>query len=421
MLATMREYALDRLEDSGEAERLRRRHARYVLALAEEAEPHLRFGGQQVIWLERLEQEKENSRVALSWLGEAREQELELRLAGALGRFWWMHSYWEEGRRALEAALRRRDPSAELAKARAKALLELGAIAGVLQCDFARAKEALGESLELCRASGDRKGEAMSLHRLGMVANRENDYALAMRLAGESAELAREIGDSWWLAISLGAVGLYAWGLDDSSRAVEATSSALRVFRELRDERNLAVSLLWLGEWTLHEGELARAEGLLQEGLELARALGERAAAAGALSALARCAFASDDPVRARQLYGESLPVFADLGDTLSGAWALEGVADLEVGAGQPLRAARLLGAAEALREQAGSRRAPADQRFYDRVAADAVRQADEGSRAEAWSRGRAMTLEEAVAYAPRSLADAPDAVLANPVRGASR
>src|SRR6266700_1402398 len=105
MLETVREYGLERLSESREAGVSQRAHALYYLALAQEAEPHLK-GPQQVLWWRRLEQEQENLRAALVWLIKQEEGELALRLSGALWRFWSIRGYSSEGWRWLEAALR---------------------------------------------------------------------------------------------------------------------------------------------------------------------------------------------------------------------------------------------------------------------------------------------------------------------------
>src|SRR5215208_8121308 len=124
MLEPVRQYGLERLEMSGEVQEVRRRHAGYFLALAEEAEPRLR-GPEQAAWFERLDAENDNLRGALSWLLEQGEGVLALRLSGALGEFWHVRGHLEEGRRWLEATLARGDD----APARIKALLHAGWIA----------------------------------------------------------------------------------------------------------------------------------------------------------------------------------------------------------------------------------------------------------------------------------------------------
>jgi predicted ATPase len=103
MLEPVRQYAREKLEEGGDAEEARRLHADFFLALAEDAEMRLR-GPEDAEWLERLEEEHDNIRAALSWALEREEVELALRLAGVLGTFWQAHGYWSDGRKWLETA-----------------------------------------------------------------------------------------------------------------------------------------------------------------------------------------------------------------------------------------------------------------------------------------------------------------------------
>jgi hypothetical protein len=103
MLEPIRQYAQEKLEERGEAEEVNRRHASLFLALAEDAESKLQ-GPEDVEWLERLEVEHDNMRAALSWARERGEDEVALRLAGALGWFWESHGHYSEGRRWLQTA-----------------------------------------------------------------------------------------------------------------------------------------------------------------------------------------------------------------------------------------------------------------------------------------------------------------------------
>ena len=140
LLATMREYGLERLTASGELEIAQRAHALYYLKLVEEAEPHLK-GAQQATWLERLDRELENLRAALDWLIAQQEAELALRLCAALWRFWRLYGYWSEGRRWLEAALALPNAGQPTA-ARARALTVAGDLA-YYQDDSAAARSYL--------------------------------------------------------------------------------------------------------------------------------------------------------------------------------------------------------------------------------------------------------------------------------------
>ena len=158
MLETIREYALERLDASGEADSLRQAHARFFLDLAEAAEPQL-TGPDQVLWLDRLGTEHDNLRAALGWLERSSEREPWLRLSGALWRFWWVRGHMTEGRGWLARALAETDglPPA----VRAKSLSGAGILAES-QGDYVQAKALHEESLALARQSGDRFAIAAS-------------------------------------------------------------------------------------------------------------------------------------------------------------------------------------------------------------------------------------------------------------------
>ena len=147
MLETIRQYAGEKLHDTGEEIATRQRHFAYFLAFAETAAPHL-HGAQQLVWAERLEVEHDNLRAALAW---ARDHgagggwstdgaDAELRLAGAMYWFWLLRDYQSEGRRWLEGALARTEGSVRTA-ARATALFACGHLAAN-QNDFAAARAA---------------------------------------------------------------------------------------------------------------------------------------------------------------------------------------------------------------------------------------------------------------------------------------
>jgi tetratricopeptide (TPR) repeat protein len=165
MLETVHEFAREKLEQSGEAEEIRRVHAQYFLTLAEEAFPELR-GPNQLEWLERLERleaEHDNMRAALSCAFERKEVEVALRLGGALWWFWWMRGYYSEGRRWLEEALAMDGRGSP--EVRAMALAGTGALASA-QGDLDRAREACEEGLELLAHEETREAREAKLNLL---------------------------------------------------------------------------------------------------------------------------------------------------------------------------------------------------------------------------------------------------------------
>jgi predicted ATPase/transcriptional regulator with XRE-family HTH domain/Tfp pilus assembly protein PilF len=394
MLETLREYALDRLIDAGEADAFRRRHGEYFLTLAEEAEPDLN-GALQPIWLDRLEREHDNLRAALAWFAEQNAPEESLRLAGALWRFWEVRGPVREGRRWLEAALAAGGGAPP--QLRAKALNAAGNLA-FDEDDYARATVLHQESLTLRRAAGDRAGIAAALSSLGHVAQRQGAQARAYH--EESIAIRRAEEDWPGVVRSLIDLGALAAEKGDPEQAQQEFEEALALARSLGDPWSVALALNHLGEAALQQGDHDRAETLLEESLELFRQLRDKRSSARALGALGMLARKQTDFDRGQPLYKESLALFQELGARYGVAVCLEGLAAVAGGQGEPERAARLRGAAEALRAQIGAPRPPDPRRGAERRAAGARVSGDPSAVAVAWNEGQGMSLEQAVSYA---------------------
>ncbi len=361
MLETIRAYATERLEESGDAETVRQRHATYYVALAEEAELK-HWGPRQRLWLERLENEHENIRAALRRLLDRGEAEPRLRLAFAMWRFWMLHSRLREGRRWLEEVLARGGAAAPLL--RAKVLYGAGLLA-YRSGDFVQAGSLHEEGLILFRDGEDSWGIARSLNQLANVAfGADNDAERAWALYRESLRLAREMGDRW----------LSATILSNMSR-VEA----------------------------LNRRDYESARILGEDSLELRRHLGDPWSIAESLLNLAWVALEQRDDRRATTLLQESVPLVCDL----ILADCLEALAAAGGQRGQPERAARLWAAAETARGAAGAPLERIERERNDRWLATARAQVPEAVWRAAWNEGRNMTLEQAIAHALGDAADA--------------
>ena len=219
LLEPIRQYALEKLEESGEAEGAKRAHAQYFLTLTEEAEPEL-LGPREAQWYERLEEEHDNIRVALSYSLDDADHELGLRLAGAIWWFWHRHGHLREGLRWLEEGLAKEVGTSAIA--RVKALAGIGWLA-YGQADLDRMKESATGGLKLCaeaRLGGEHR--ALFLRMLGDASWLEGDYDQAMKLAEESLKLSREASDLGGIALSLLILGTAAmWGSGDLERATD--------------------------------------------------------------------------------------------------------------------------------------------------------------------------------------------------------
>jgi tetratricopeptide (TPR) repeat protein len=355
MLETVREFALERLEASGEAAAVRRRHAAYYLGLAERAEREL-MRTMATPWLDALEAELGNLRAAMAW-GQETERgrpEFGLRLATALYPFWVGHGHYREGsdwlRRGLVAGT---DASPRV---RADALLAAGWLTHD-QGDLTGGAALAEKALALFQEHGDDFGAARALFLLGTAALTRGHPDEARPLLEEAVALFRTRGESAWFAQSLQALG-----------------------------------------WARYQaGDHAEAEPLLDESLRTWRALGSAWGATYPLNRLADIARARGDAPRAAARYRDMLGLAREADHKAGMIWGLEGFALVAATCGQVADAARLLAAVEAAREATGLPRLP-DKRAEHERALGAVRSGlDDASFAAAWEAGRVLPLAEAV------------------------
>jgi predicted ATPase/DNA-binding SARP family transcriptional activator/DNA-binding CsgD family transcriptional regulator len=412
LLATVRQYAEEKLRTSGEEVAVRSRHARFYLELAKSADSELTGAGQEA-WLDRLEAELANIRAALRWFLESGEPGAEtgLRLAGALWRFCWLRGHYDEGRGWLEEALAL-GRSAESSH-RAKALTGAGVLA-LLQCNYGRAEARLEESLALYRELGDLRGVASALQFLGSVARERGRYTRAEAYHVESLALWRELGDDGEGARSLNSLGFAAWLQEKYDRVAEVCTEPLKMFRRLGDVHGSVWALINLGSAALYGGDLGRAEALLEESLVTSRRAGYSEGVAWSLNQLGVAAYRRGDHERAEALLRESLRVHHNLGDRWRISSVLEGLAEVACTRGHLERTARLFGAAETLRETIAAPIPPCERADHDRNVSVARAGLGEEVFARARARGRAMTLDVALQYA---LSDQAPTTVSSPTR----
>ncbi|HEX2739398.1 MAG TPA: tetratricopeptide repeat protein [Rubrobacter sp.] len=397
MLETIHEFALEKLEESNEAETIRRAHAEYFLSLAERAEPKL-WGPEDAAWLDRLEQEHDNMRAALSWALEHEEAELALRLGGALRWFWNMGGYYDEGRSWLEALVARVGWNSS--EARAKVLEGLSWLAdqqGDLELAEATAEEGLKLSAEA------ELGEVVAADFQNVLANaarQRGDYGRAAELLEESLALHRKARDTRGVAWSLGNLAIVSTDRGDYEQAKQLYEEGLALSRDLGGAELLGAYLISLGYEYLLEGDPERATTLNEEAAELYRKRSRRGLLQIALDNLGWAALVRGDHQEAEVLHEESLVLCRELGDKLNGSESMEGLACAAGAEGQAGRAARLFGAAEALREAAGYKQATRARSLREPYLTAARSRVNETDWAKAWEEGRSMTFEDAIAYA---------------------
>jgi predicted ATPase len=273
MLEPLRQYARDRLEESGEAQAMERAHAEYFLALAEEAEPNLWESGDKA-WFERLEREHDNIRAALSWAIKYEEAELALRVGGALRWFWRARGYYGEGRRWLERALY--EGGRTSAGARARALDGVGWLASE-QRDIDRVQAAAEEGLKLSEEAGI-EGVILADFKnlLGEAAWLRGDYERAAELVEEGLMLHREARNTRGVAWSVCSLANTSSELGDYERSKELFEEGIALAREMGGAIPLGDLLMALGYEYLLEGDHERATALSEEAAELYRERGSR-------------------------------------------------------------------------------------------------------------------------------------------------
>ena len=397
LLGTVREYAAERLTASGEEGAVRRAHADYYLARAEDHAAALRGPGQAAAKA-RLEAERDNLRAALGWaIGPGGDGTLAVRLAGALGWFWYLRADPVEGCRWVDAALASGAGAPPVARARA---LIGGSWLALVLTDHARGAAWAEAAIALADVGGDRALRAEALPILAMHRLWRGDRAGAAAILAEGLALARTLGDRWQIAVQLMLLTTVA---ADPAAARHHGEEALPLARASGDPWVLESVLTWLGELAGLAGDPALAAALLGEALALARAQGYPTETAYALADLAAVARARGDLAGAVAPLAESLALRRRQGNPYRLGLALVGVAALAGARGDPASATRLLGAAAGLLPETGPvayhRLARSD---WDRTRAAARAALGAEGFATAWLAGRAVQAGEAVAAAER-------------------
>ncbi len=396
LLETIRQYSQEKLTEAGEAATFLRRHANWFVALAEQADVAF------LTWeagpgIERLETEHDNLRAAMGWSTAQEEHaDVALRLGFALRVFWFVRGYWSEGQVRVEAALAKAGRIST--PARARAVYAAGFLAWLVD-DYARAQPHLEESLALFRALDDRPDLVESLTALGAVASNLGNYARAVALLEEAVAISRELGDRP-LVFALNRLAREAQSQGDTDRAVALSKEALALARQLGFQWSVPFTLSIMAEALCDRGDYARAAALCEEGLALSRRSGARFRISFALGVLARVAESQSDLERAVALLRESMTLLREAGDRRHTARCLDALARVALRQGMPERAARLGGAAEGLRDAIGTPLPPVVREPHAQTVFATRTALGEDAFARLWADGRAMTLDQAVAYA---------------------
>ena len=403
MLETMREYALEKLVERDEIERILERHALYFLALAERASQDW-DGPRTAEWLARLEIQHDNLRAALQWSVAADGSgQTSLRFVGSLAYFWLTRGYLSEGRAWLTDVLQLKGSSAPTS-ARANALRSAGNLA-YLQCDYQAARENYEETLDIDKRMGDQGGVANTLIGLGDMETAIGAYEAAEVKFQQAARIMQQLGDVSGRATALDYLGWCALrSRGDYPQATAWFEQALALCEQAGDMNGASLAYSGLGEIAVRQGELEQATRLLEQSLRLRQELGQQWGIAATLGSLAWAAQCQGDFERATTLLVESLLMRKDIGDPGGMAWCLEKLAEIAHIHKDYGRAARIYGAAAALRAGVNSAIDPTDQPEHDRMIARIRTRLGDEVHAAVWEEGQRMSLESLIEYlAPSS------------------
>jgi predicted ATPase/DNA-binding SARP family transcriptional activator/DNA-binding CsgD family transcriptional regulator len=405
VLEILRQYAAEKLVESGEVEKTHRRHAVYFLDLAEVAEHEL-TGSEPGPWVERLEREHDNLRAALSWILRGDESDLGLRFGGALWRFWHTQGYLSEGIRWMGRVLEEGDQSAT--PKRVRALEGMGWLTQ-RQGDIERAETTYEEMLELSRQLGDKGKIVTSLNSRGTLALARGDNERARALLEENLLVLQDLEKEENSATVLGkfhALHLLAFleinQDNDYAQGVTLLEECVALAQGIGDAYRTVQSLCNLAYATLLQGNYVRTIELCNEAISLIHELGSEHAEVmpEVLINLGLAALGRGEQERAASSFEQALTISQEAGTKSSTINALEGMASLSADLGDATRAAHLRGAAETARELTGIALPPGERTLHESYLADARSRLG----GEAWERaldeGRAMSLEEAAGYA---------------------
>jgi non-specific serine/threonine protein kinase len=363
LLETVREFVQEKLDAAGETAGVRQRHFDFFYALAQQARV---FGPEKGMWMNRLEAEHDNLRVALTWgladdpagvlspLAERAERALQMLIP--MLDFYWHRGYFVEVREWLSRLL-------------------------VVDMPPSSAR-------------------ATAFQKAGWFARVSGNFEMSVALLNQALAIAQEIGDKDRMAWSLMDLGVTARDQGHHAQVIPYLSEALSLFQEGKDRRGLGDTLYFLAETYTVNGDLEAAKPLWEQGLRLFHQEGDKSHISWGLEGLGEVAFLTGQLEQAAAFHQESLKYKAEVMDKLGIAYSFEGLAQVMAAQQQPKRAAVLWGAAEQLRQILNMPLEPSRRSIYTSLIPTARAQLGAEAFAAAWAWGGALPLEQAIAFA---------------------
>jgi non-specific serine/threonine protein kinase len=434
MLETIRQYAREKLLEVGGSEGVRDKHLAYFVKLAEHAEPEL-YRSNQVFWLNKLDDEIDNFRMAAEW-AVANDVESGLRIAVIPWRFWWGRSYLQEVGDWLSELLEQHKITNAL-HARA---LAIHSLCRFRQGDFSRTIALAQQSLKIARTLSDKQTEALSLSFLGIftafqgnvgegtplleqalaiyrslgdkigqadtlerLASNNNDLEHSIAYTKESLMLARELGDLAGIVSHLCWLSRLAYWMGDFTSPGLWLEEALSIARQLGDQEGEIYVISTYGELSYWQGNYPQAIAYFENAIRSSEKVGEKYQGLWAQVKLAYTILRQGDIQRAREMFEDGIRGMQKADLVIGLVFAIEGLASLYVNQEQLELAAQLFAWADAIRDEIGDHRPPVEQASVERDLAMIHSKLDDQTFEKLYNIGHSMTLEQAIALALQS------------------
>ncbi len=400
MLETIREFALNRLNERTETDGVQTRHARHYLALAVAAERGLQ-GPDQVVWMARLNADQNNLRAAFDWsLTDRGDVELGLQAGAALWWFWWTNGQVGEGRRWLHELLRRaEDIGLTVTIPYGRALLGAGILA-FFAGDFETALPHFTAARDQGEVLGDTITQGYATFMIGTVMVLSSQFTEGYALLDRASLLLRNAGAAatWHVGVTSLARTLLSFEGNDLDAAQQHADAGMAIFSELGQPYGIGLAYNYQGDVARLRGEHTAASKCYETALPLLRQANAKSEIPAVLHNLAHVVLAQDEAARARELFAEGFLLHREIGNQMGMAECLIGLAAVALRQDQPQAAATLLGATDAVLATLNVPLFAAEQTIYLHTQ-QAVRQVlGEAHWRTAYDGGRVLTSAEIVA-----------------------
>jgi len=421
LLETMRLYALEQLTHSADELPARSRHLGFYTQVAEEAMSYSRSPDMPK-WFRRLDADQDNLRAALAWAldpihGNALSA---MRLAGVMARYWEVRGHLSEAQNAVKRVFALNPPlspssstsnaggtqisfddvvTRQTAQWRARALMRLSFVPR-LSSELESAKQFLFEALSLYQALNDKFNIAQTYNSLGVIFDDQADYAEARRYYENSHTLYRELGNHWGIALTLNNLASISVAQGDGPAAWPLIQESVALMRSVGDPSRLANVLGTLAQTCQEIGNFELARQALNEAASIHSDLGDQLRNGELLNDTGDFESRQRRYPEARHLYLDAIAIFQKLWDRRRLANCLEGLGRTLVALGDLTRAVRLFANTDTLRTGIGAPMSPAQRLARDAALDSAEHILGQVNFAKAWSAGRTMSLEQAIADA---------------------